>query len=404
MIRGRTDRLPTDPSDRAQPEHRDVSVLDREHLADLLDALRERGYTVLGPTVRQQAITYEEVTSPADLPLGWTDEQEAGGYRLRRRDDEAVFGYAVGPHSWKRYLSPPRTLLWRGERTDGGFSVHAPPPDEHRYALLGVRACELAAMAITDRVFQGEHTEPTYAARRSRLFLVAVNCGAPAGTCFCSSMGTGPTVTSGFDLALTELLPDRPDVPTAAGHRFLVEVGSSLGADVLAAVPTRPAEPADHTAAQAVTATAAAQVRHSLDTDGLPELLRANYDSDHWDDVAARCLTCGNCTSVCPTCFCTTVMDVTSLTGVRTERWRTWDSCFTADFSYLHGGSVRASGRSRYRQWITHKLSTWTDQFGTSGCVGCGRCITWCPVGIDITEEVRTLRDTVEAATDQGEA
>jgi ferredoxin len=123
----------------------------------------------------------------------------------------------------------------------------------------------------------------------------------------------------------------------------------------------------------------------------LVDLLKENYAHPRWDDVAERCVTCGNCTMVCPTCFCFSVTDTSSLTGEDPERHRSWDSCFTMDHSYLHGGSVRVSGRSRYRQWMTHKLATWHDQFGTSGCVGCGRCITWCPAGIDITEEVAAI-------------
>jgi ferredoxin len=98
----------------------------------------------------------------------------------------------------------------------------------------------------------------------------------------------------------------------------------------------------------------------------------------------------------CPTCFCTTVDDVTDLTGSQAVRSRRWDSCFSMDFSYIHGGSVRSSGASRYRQWLTHKLASWQDQFGASGCVGCGRCITWCPVGIDLTEEVEAIRQDAE--------
>ncbi len=132
----------------------------------------------------------------------------------------------------------------------------------------------------------------------------------------------------------------------------------------------------------------------SMDTSGIKELLYRNLDHPCWENVASRCLTCANCTMVCPTCFCAAVEDTTDLTGERAERWRRWDSCFTMDFSYIAGGSVRSSPKARYRQWMTHKLASWIDQFGTSGCVGCGRCITWCPVGIDITEEVRAIRET----------
>jgi Fe-S-cluster-containing hydrogenase component 2 len=118
----------------------------------------------------------------------------------------------------------------------------------------------------------------------------------------------------------------------------------------------------------------------------------ANLEHPRWDDVAERCLSCTNCTLVCPTCFCFAVEDVNSLDGERAERTQRWDSCFTLGHSMLHGaGSVRGDTRSRYRQWLTHKLSTWWDQFDESGCVGCGRCISWCPAGIDLTEEVAAI-------------
>ncbi|MEU5265530.1 4Fe-4S dicluster domain-containing protein [Amycolatopsis sp. NPDC021455] len=123
----------------------------------------------------------------------------------------------------------------------------------------------------------------------------------------------------------------------------------------------------------------------------LPSVIRESRKSPLWEEVASRCLTCANCTMVCPTCFCTTTEDVTDLSGEHAERHQRWASCFELDFSYVHGGSVRTSGASRYRQWFSHKLGTWHEQFGTSGCVGCGRCIAWCPAGIDITEEAAKL-------------
>ena len=135
-------------------------------------------------------------------------------------------------------------------------------------------------------------------------------------------------------------------------------------------------------------------IKRRMNTSVIRELLYNNLENPHWDEVATRCLNCANCTMVCPTCFCTTVQDVTDLTGKHAERWRKWDSCFSTEFSYIHGGSIRTSAKSRYRQWLVHKLASWHDQFGTSGCVGCGRCITWCPVGIDITEEANAFRES----------
>jgi len=361
-------------------------VLTRDGLEALIASLAGAGYRVCGPTVRDGAIVYDDIAGVDDLPAGWTDEQEAGAYRLRRRDDDALFGYVVGPHSWKKYLHPPRRTLWRVDRDAGGMAFASGEEPAPRYAFIGVRACELAAIAIQDRVFlDGRYANPDYRARRAGAFIVAVNCGEAGGTCFCVSMETGPRAQSGFDLSLTEIVPD--------GERlYLAEAGSDDGRAVLASLPSRPARPGDLAAADAAVARAAATMGRTLNTDGIRDLLLANLEHPRWDDVAARCLSCANCTMVCPTCFCTSTEDSSDLEGGRAERAERWDSCFTLDFSYIHGGSVRASPKSRYRQWMTHKLATWWDQFDTSGCVGCGRCITWCPVGIDITEEARAIR------------
>jgi sulfhydrogenase subunit beta (sulfur reductase) len=368
-----------------QPDER--SLLTRAGLDALIGALAGRGYRVVGPKLRDQAIIYDDIAGVGDLPAGWTDEQDGGHYRLERRDDDALFGYAVGPHSWKKYLLPPRLQLWSAKRGETGFSIKSEPEATPPFAFVGVRACEIQAIAIQDRVFlEGPHVDPHYQARRADAFIVAVNCGKAGGTCFCVSMDTGPCAKSGFDIALTELIGDGE--PT-----YVVETGSAIGVEVMSELHSRAAQPTEIAAAEAVSARTAATMGRSMETEGIRDLLMNNLDHPRWDDAAERCLTCGNCTMVCPTCFCTSVEDASDLSGEEASRSRRWDSCFTMDFSFIHGGSVRASPKSRYRQWMTHKLATWIDQFDTSGCVGCGRCITWCPVGIDITEEARAIRD-----------
>ena len=367
-----------------------AETLAAAELDSLFDALRRRGYRIVGPALVDGAIVHSELTSAADLPAGWTDVQAPGSYRVARRDDEALFGYAAGPQSWKSELLPPRVRLWHAQRENGGLAVEEEPVESEPTAFLGVRPCELAAIAIQDTVFlEGRFQDRDYAARRADVFLVAVDCGAPSDLCFCTALGTGPGATEGFDLALTELLEGE--------HRFLVRAGSPAGEAVLAELPTQPATREDVDAAGLVVATAAREMDGRFDADGVHDLLLANLESRVWDAVAERCLSCANCTLVCPTCFCTHVEDTSSLDGAAAGRERVWDTCFSLRYAEMHGGNTRPTPRARYRQWLTHKLATWEDQFGSLGCVGCGRCIAWCPVGIDIRAEVAALRAEEEA-------
>ena len=360
-------------------------LLARSGLDALIPLLRRRGYEVVAPIVRDGAIVYDRVESPADLPAGWGDDQEAGRYRLRRRSDEALFGYASSSQSWKRFLHPPDQHLCRISRKGEGLEVSQENPESPAYAFLGVRPCDVRAIAILDRIFlEDRYADSGYRERRNRLFVVAVNCGDPSPTCFCVSMGTGPGAEEGYDLLLTEILE--------GGHRFLVQAGTAAGEEVLSELGARAAEPADGEAAARVLSGARDSMRRSVQMEGIKDLLYAGDEHPRWQEVAARCLACANCTLACPTCFCTTVDDTSDVGVQAAERWRRWDSCFTLSFSYIHGGSIRNSVAARYRQWLTHKLASWQDQFGSPGCVGCGRCITWCPAGIDITEEARAIR------------
>ena len=369
----------------ASPRH----LLDLQGLSQLLAALSGDGYRLIGPTVRDGAIVHAEIDGLESLPRGWTAVQEPGRYRLERRADDALFGYSVGPQSWKQLFFVPRLRLFKLQKTKDGFQVETEPRAPSRLALIGARSCDLHAIEVQDRTFlKGRFADPDYAARREDVFVVAVNCTQAGGTCFCASMKTGPRATFGFDLALTEL--------EGTPHRFVVEVGTQEGEALLQRLQAAPraATPDETSLADARVEQTARSMGRALDTTGIKELLYRNQEHPRWDQVADRCLACTNCTLACPTCFCGSVEDVSDLDGNTAERWRRWDSCFTLDHSYLHGGSVRGSVKSRYRQWLTHKVASWLDQFGTSGCVGCGRCITWCPVGIDITEELHAIRVT----------
>jgi sulfhydrogenase subunit beta (sulfur reductase) len=369
-----------------RPRH----VIGRAEFDGLLSALRHGAHTLIGPVKTGGAIQWGEIASASDLPSGWADDQGPGRYRLGKRGDAALFGFTVGPDSLKKYFLPPSLAIFSSSRKKDTLEFTGIPaagaPAPPRYAFVGVRACDLAAIAVLDRVLmQGAYADPYYAKLRSSSFIVALNCTAAGHTCFCASMGTGPRCTAGFDIALTE-------VAGGGRHTFLCEAGTERGAGMLGEIGAREATPAEAEEADDLVRKAASGMGRTMDTSGIRELLHDSFEHPRWSEVAKRCLTCANCTMVCPTCFCSTVEDSADLAGAEAGRRRVWDSCFTVEYAYIHGGSLRPSPRSRYRQWLTHKLGTWHDQFGTSGCVGCGRCITWCPVGIDITEEVLAIR------------
>jgi ferredoxin len=363
--------------------------LARAEFPRLIEALRAQGRRVLGPVVRDGTLALDEVSGVDDLPRGWRDEQGPGRYRMARAGGDALFDVVHGPGSLKPHVFAPRERLLEiaidpGAGPGGGFRATQIAPDAPPLAILGVRACDLAGLAVQDRVFlRDRFPDPSYRARRERLFLVAVGCTRAVETCFCAAQDTGPDPrrAGGYDVALTEL-----------DGGFLARAGSPAGEALLAdLVLPAPAEGVVAREAAAYAACAASQTRALPPAAAVRDLLFARLDHPRWDDVADRCLSCGNCTMVCPTCFCHDVRDEPALALDGSVRVREWGSCFDRDHAQVHGVNFRPGIRERYRQWLTHKLAGWVDQFGSSGCVGCGRCITWCPVGIDLTEEVAAI-------------
>lgn len=359
-----------------------IHQLAREQLSQLLEALQASGYRCVGPQLREGAIVYDDLDSIDQLPRGYRDAQSPGEYRLKEIRGKRNFAWANGPQALKPFIFTPQEVLWQA-RIDAARNITFGDVDTEirPLAIIGARACDLAALKLQDAHFiEGPHPDPGYSSRREGLFLVAVNCTHPAATCFCVSTGDGPRATSGYDLVLSEL-----------DEHFLVESGSDKGESILAMLTTtRATQQSIDTAEQEIAAAAGKQTR-TLPSRNLRDSLFANLDHARWDDVAQRCLSCGNCTSVCPTCFCYSENEQPSLDGQTSQHVREWDSCFTHGHSYIHGYLVRADTKTRYRQWLTHKLGSWHDQYGRSGCVGCGRCITWCPVGIDITAEATAI-------------
>jgi len=370
-------------------------------LTGIIDELSRSGYDVWGPAARDGAIVSRRIETADDLPIGVGVEQAPGSSRLVSAGDRSRFGWAVGPQTWKPLLHPASVVTMElsqaGRDQPVVVSVRGRPP--RPLALFGLRPCDLAAIDTLDHALVDAPTtpEPTYRARRDDAFLVVVNCAVPAATCACTSFGTGPHVTDHriHDIEITELVEDSSGDP----HYVIMPI-SERGVELLGRVDSRVAgtEVSDGDVAAVLTQrlTAAAAIERGLPADRLPAALHEHASLERWDDVAERCVACGNCTAVCPTCFCTIIDDVGDLAGTTVERYRVWESCFALEFSRLGDRNVRSSVGARYRQWMTHKLGTWHDQFGESGCVGCGRCTAWCPVGIDFVEVAQAMADALE--------
>lgn len=380
-------------------------VVGIDGLMTVIDELGRAGYEVWSPAIRDGVVVTRRFEDGDELPAGYVSVQSPGAYELVRTPDHSRFGWAVGPQPWKPLFHPASVTTMTMSQTDRvstvAVSVASPPIEP--LAVFGMRPCDMAGVDKLDRVLLECPTsgEPTYRDRRNGAFFVVVNCGVPASTCFCASVDTGPHVdgrTTTHDLEVTELVGATP----TAEPDYVIGATSVRGAEVLERVAERVESAAVsdvHLNRVAASRTAAENnMERHLSSGRVAPALAGSHDSQRWEEVAETCLACGNCTAVCPTCFCTTINDIGDLTGTQVERHRDWESCFSLEFSRLGNAPVRTSVAARYRQWMTHKLGTWHDQFGESGCVGCGRCTTWCPVGIDFVHVAQGFVDDAEGS------
>jgi ferredoxin len=348
-------------------------------LAILFSTLQQAGYQIYGPRVRDGAIQFGPLDDVSSLPVGVTNDQQPGKYRLHNTDSQRLFDWNHGPQGLKPLCFAPREVLW--QETSEPFDFKRTIPEVKPTAVIGVRACDLAALAIQDHQFLLEmRPDPHYGQRRESLLLIGVDCAHSAPTCFCASTGDGPALDVGYDIGMAEL-----------NDGFLLWHQSDKGRAIIEQLSLQPADDAQLGAMLlATTRSAQEQERHLPEKEDLMHLYR-RLEHVHWEEVAERCLSCGNCTAVCPTCFCYQTEHEMALTGESAEMVRNWDSCFSPTHSDMGHFQVRTSTKYRYRQWMTHKLAGWQVQQQRIGCTGCGRCIVWCPVGIDLTQEVTAV-------------
>ncbi len=364
-----------------------ITKIKKDHLRLIFDRLKD-SYKLVGPRVENDVIVLTEMDFH-DIPAGYKDLHGKGVYRLSGNKDSNTFSFSLGPDSFKRFLSPPVREIFAFKKSKKGISANVSSKEEKPTAFIGMRACDISALKLYDKVFlEGPVRDTGYDSLKRNSLIIAVNCLYPNGNCFCDSLGTGPEVRDGFDLAITEIQDS-----------FLLETGSSKGSEILNGLTIEEVSDKEMDEKNSRTEDCKKTIKRHIKVNDLPWVIYRNPEHPRWTDVASRCLACGNCTQVCPTCFCNSSYDRLELSGISKKsreisgnKVRAWDSCFSKNFARVHGGNFRPSRRARYRHWMTHKLAYWIEQFGSPGCVGCGRCITWCPVGIDITEELEAIR------------
>ena len=321
-------------------------TIDKSAVADLLDVLLKR-YQVLSPVQRNGILDMGIVDDHDQVVLDWSNTKGAPKELFFPRS-EVLFTY------------------------QDGEIVPASLPEEQR-VVFGIRPCDARSSVLLDNVFDDpDYQDPYYVNRRKRTILVGLACNEPSSTCFCSAVGGGPFSTDGLDVLLTDL-----------GDRYLVEALTEQGEGLLDGNPSLRQATESDTAAKAEIAAAAEEMVSGPSTEGIKEKLDGMYDSLFWDNVHLKCLGCGACTYLCPTCHCFDIVDEGN--SDRGRRVRNWDTCQFALFTHhTSGHNPRPTGKERMRQRVMHKFNYFVSNFQEIACVGCGRCVRECPVNIDI--------------------
>ncbi len=285
----------------------------------------------------------------------------------------------------KASLLPPMEEMFRFQKDKEGYQIEPPPKNEQKQLVFGIRPCDARAIAILDMTFEQAYEDPYYLSRRNNILLVGLGCTNPCESCFCTSMGTSPTDSTNVDLMLID-----------TGDEFLIEEVSDKGKELTAkASGLKEATKDDEAKAKEAKKTAYDKVSRKLDTEGIKDKLLASFDDEgFWEKTAAKCISCGICTLLCPTCYCFDIND--ELVRREGTRFRSWDSCGFSLYTKMPMENPRQEKWRRVRQKVCHKYEFYPMTFDVIACTGCGRCIRLCPVNWDITQVIESVPTKTE--------
>jgi len=338
-----------------------IVTLPKENFTEFIEHLRAFG-EIHAPTKRsEKSIVFAPVSDLSEIELNYTR--------------------TILP--LKKYFFKPVDVMFNF-CPEKGYEVPIEEADK-KYVIFGVHPCDIHGLKILDLVFGGRYADTYYLTRRGKAAIIGLDCIAD-DLCFCRSTGTD-FVDSGFDLFLSDI-----------DNSYLVRVGTSLGDDIVRAADTlfHEVDKEDRDAYKRKSIQRRESFRTEIQLQDLPEIIDLEYENEVWQEVGRKCLSCGTCSMVCPTCYCYAVFDGLKLDASSGQRKRRWDSCLFKDYALVAGGhNFRAERASRVKNRYFHKQRGFVSQYGRPSCVGCGRCKAHCPAGIDIVDVVTALRSEI---------
>ncbi|MFC1926931.1 4Fe-4S dicluster domain-containing protein [Chloroflexota bacterium] len=323
-----------------------TQILDKKELSAWLDRLLKE-HLVVAPQSEGELTLFLPVHSTDDIVLDFENT-------------------SLSPKEW---LFPKTETLFAAKREGGDYEI-SPSDIEQKTVIFGIRPCDAKAIAMLDFPFLAEPADSLWAQHREKTYLIGLSCNTACSQCFCTSMGTAPNDPSDVDILLTEV-----------GDSYAVQTVTEKGKQLLEGIELKEQ---DLTLPPPPSPT-------SVPAEGISEAVRKAFDEPYWSRLADRCIHCNVCAYVCPTCYCFDIRDYPE--GEKIERLRTWESCQSKGFTRIAGGhDPRADKGIRLRQRFAHKLLYFPQEFGPLACVGCGRCVTSCPVNIDIREIINDVQ------------